>query len=137
SAKNPGGAWLWLVIAAHLPPIQLGFGFTMTGIGGLLGVQHTINTSALSSGLSTGSLDSFLFPQNPIANAPQIINQLRTIFPFKAGRFVFAPVKVSLGRLLRDSRVLFISLTGQFAFRALFGAKPSFLLSAGGFHPRF
>jgi hypothetical protein len=39
--------------------------------------------------------------------------------------------------LLRDSRVLFISLTGQFAFRALFGDKPTFLLSAGGFHPRF
>jgi hypothetical protein len=169
----------------------------MTGIGGLLGVQHTINTSALSSGLSTGSLDSFLFPQNPIANAPQIINQLRTIFPFKVGGFiigpmlelgwgtpslvtarigvliepsqivivgqvivqlpplidkslallylqmdiaggvVFDPLKFWLDGLLRDSRVLFISLTGQFAFRALFGDKPSFLISAGGFHPRF
>jgi hypothetical protein len=32
---------------------------------------------------------------------------------------------------------MFISLTGQFAFRALFGDKPTFLLSAGGFHPRF
>jgi hypothetical protein len=197
STKNPGGWSLLLIITAQLPPIQLGFGFTMTGIGGLLGVQHTINTSALSSGLSTGSLDSFLFPQNPIANAPQIINQLRTIFPFKVGGFiigpmlelgwgtpslviarlgvliepsqivivgqvivqlpplvdkslallylqmdiaggvVFDPLKFWLDGLLRDSRVLFISLTGQFAFRALFGDKPSFLISAGGFHPRF
>jgi hypothetical protein len=197
STKNPGGWSLLLIITAQLPPIQLGFGFTMTGIGGLLGVQHTINTSALSSGLSTGSLDSFLFPQNPIANAPQIINQLRTIFPFKVGGFiigpmlelgwgtpslvtarigvliepsqivivgqvivqlpplidkslallylqmdiaggvVFDPLKFWLDGLLRDSRVLFISLTGQFAFRALFGDKPSFLISAGGFHPKF
>ena len=197
STKNPGGWSLLLVITAQLPPIQLGFGFTMTGIGGLLGVQHTIDTQALSSGLSTGSLDSFLFPQNPIANAPQIINQLRTIFPFKAGGFVigpmlelgwgtpslvtarigvliepsqivivgqvivqlpplvdkslallylqmdiaggvvFDPLKFWLDGVLRDSRVLFISLTGQFAFRALFGDKPSFLISAGGFHPRF
>ena len=197
STKNPGGWSLLLVITAQLPPIQLGFGFTMTGIGGLLGVQHTIDTSALSSGLSTGSLDSFLFPQNPIANAPQIINQLRTIFPFRVGGFVigpmlelgwgtpslvtarigvliepsqvvivgqvivqlpplvdkslallylqmdiaggvvFDPLKFWLDGLLRDSRVLFISLTGQFAFRALFGDKPSFLISAGGFHPRF
>jgi hypothetical protein len=197
STKNPGGWSLLLIITAQLPPIQLGFGFTMTGIGGLLGVQHTINTPALSSGLSTGSLDSFLFPENPIANAPQIINQLRTIFPFQVGGFiigpmlelgwgtpslvtarigvliepsqivivgqvivqlppltdkslallylqmdivggvVFDPLKFWLDGLLRDSRVLFISLTGQFAFRALFGDKPTFLLSAGGFHPRF
>lgn len=197
STKNPGGWSLLLIITAQLPPIQLGFGFTMTGIGGLLGVQHTIDTQALSSGLSTGSLDSFLFPQNPIANAPQIINQLRTIFPFSPGGFVigpmlelgwgtpslvtarlgvliepsqlvivgqvivqlpplvdkslallylqmdiaggvvFDPFKVWFDGLLRDSRVLFISLTGQFAFRALFGDKPSFIISAGGFHPRF
>jgi hypothetical protein len=197
STKNPGGWSLLLIITAQLPPIQLGFGFTMTGIGGLLGVQHTIDTQALSAGLSTGSLDSFLFPQNPIANAPQIINQLRTIFPFSPGGFVigpmlelgwgtpslviarlgvlietsqivvvgqvivqlpplvdkplallylqmdiaggvvFDPLKFWLDGLLRDSRVLFISLTGQFAFRALFGDRPTFLLSAGGFHPRF
>jgi hypothetical protein len=197
STRNPGGWSLLLIITAQLPPIQLGFGFTMTGIGGLLGVQHTTNTPALSSGLSTGSLDSFLFPQNPIANAPQIINQLRTIFPFSVGGFVigpmlelgwgtpslviarigvlieasqivivgqvivalpplvdkplallylqmdiaggvvFDPLKFWLDGLLRDSRVLFISLTGQFAFRALFGDKPTFIISAGGFHPRF
>jgi hypothetical protein len=197
STKNPGGWSLLLIITAQLPPIQLGWGFTMTGIGGLLGVQHTINTGALSAGLSTGSLDSFLFPQNPIANAPQIINQLRTIFPFSPGGFiigpmlelgwgtpslvtarigvlieasqivivgqvivqlpplvdkslallylqmdiaggvVFDPLKFWLDGLLRDSRVLFISLTGQFAFRAVFGDKPTFLISAGGFHPRF
>ncbi len=195
--KNPGGWSFLLIIVAQLPPIQLGFGFTLTGLGGLLGVQHTVNRDALSNGLATGSLDSFLFPQNPIANAPQIFNQLRVIFPFKAGGFiigpmlelgwgtpslvtariglliepsqfvfvgqvivqlpplidkslallylqvdfaggvVFDPLQIWFDGVLRDSRVLFISLSGQFAFRALFGDKPSFLISAGGFHPRF
>ncbi len=197
STKNPGGWSLLLIITAQLPSIQLGFGFTLTGIGGLLGVQHTVSVDTLSQGLASGSLDSFLFPQNPIANAPQIINQLRTIFPFKAGGFVigpmlelgwgtpslvtarvgvlieasqivfvgqvivqlpplvekslallrlevdfaggivFDPLKIWFDGVLRDSRVVFISLTGQFAFRAIFGDKPSFLISAGGFHPRF
>lgn len=195
--KNPQGWSLLLIIAANLPPIQLGFGFTLTGLGGLIGVQHTIDKDALSSGLATGSLDSFLFPQNPIANAPQLFNQLRVIFPFKAGGFiigpmlelgwgtpslviarvglliepsqivfvgqvivqlpplvdkslailrlqvdfaggvVFDPLQIWFDGVLRDSRVLFISLHGQFAFRAIFGDKPSFLISAGGFHPRF
>ena len=197
STKNPAGWSLLLVIAANLPPIQLGYGFTLTGIGGLIGVQHTVSIDTLSAGLASGSLDSFLFPQNPVANAPQIINQLRSIFPFKAGGFVtgpmlelgwatpslvtarvgvlieasqivfvgqvivqlpplvssslailrlqvdfaggivFDPFKVWFDGLLRDSRVVFVSLTGQFAFRAIFGDEPSFLISAGGFHPRF
>jgi hypothetical protein len=59
-----------LIITAEFPPIQLGFGFTLTGIGGLLGVQHTVSVDTLSQGLASGSLDSFLFPQDPIANAP-------------------------------------------------------------------
>lgn len=197
ATKNPGGWSLLLIITAQLPPIQLGFGFTLTGIGGLLGVQHTVSVDTLSQGLASGSLDSFLFPQNPVANAPQIFNQLRTIFPFRAGGFVigpmlelgwgtpslviarvgvliepsqilfvgqvivqlpplvdkslailrlevdfaggivFDPLKIWFDGVLRDSRVVFISLTGQFAFRAIFGDKPTFLISAGGFHPRF
>ena len=36
-----------------------------------------------------------------------------------AGGVVFDPLKFWLDGLLRDSRALFISLTGQFAFRAL------------------
>jgi len=53
------------------------------------------------------------------------------------GYIIFDPFKLGFDGKLRDSRVLFITLTGSFAFRASFGAKPSFLLSAGGFHPRF
>lgn len=195
--KNPQGWSLLLIITAQLPPIQLGFGFTLTGLGGLIGVQHTIDKDALSSGLATGSLDSFLFPQNPVANAPQIFNQLRVIFPFQAGGFVigpmlelgwgtpslvtarvglliepsqlvmvgqiivqlpplldkdlallylqvdfaggvvFDPFQIWFDGVLRDSRVLFISLYGQFAFRLTTGDNPTFLISAGGFHPRF
>ncbi len=195
--KNPQGWSLLLIITAQLPPIQLGFGFTLTGLGGLIGVQHTIDKDALSAGLATGSLDSFLFPQNPVANAPQIFNQLRVIFPFQAGGFiigpmlelgwgtpslvtarvglliepsqlvmvgqiivqlpplidkdlallylqvdfaggvVFDPFQIWFDGVLRDSRVLFISLYGQFAFRLTTGEHPTFLISAGGFHPRF
>ncbi len=55
STKNPGGWSLLLIITAQLPPIQLGFGFTMTGIGGLLGVQHTIE----HAGAELGAFDRF------------------------------------------------------------------------------
>jgi len=199
STKSEAGFSLLLLIYGQFPPIQLSFGFTLTGIGGLIGVQHTVSTTALSQGLGNGSLDAILFPPNPVSDAPKIINTLRTLFPVKRGGFVIgpmlelgwgtpslvavrmgliidpmegaivilgqvvlqlpplvdadlallrlqldfvgsvklSPLAISFDAKLRDSRVAFISLTGQFAFRANFGDRPSFLISAGGFHPRF
>lgn len=198
NTRVPDAGWsLLLLIFGNFPPVQLSFGFTLTGIGGLIGLQHTTSTDALSKGLATGALDAVLFPANPVGDAPQIINTLRTLFPTQRGGFiigpmlevgwgtpnlvtiragvlietskivivgqaivqlpplvskdlailrlqvdfagyiVFDPFKLGFDGRLRDSRVLFITLTGSFAFRASFGAKPSLLLSAGGFHPRF
>ena len=197
NTKSPAGFSLLLLIFGQFPPIQLSFGFTLTGLGGLIGVQHTASVTALSEGLSNGSMDAILFPEDPVANAPQIINTLRTVFPVKAGGFVigpmlelgwgtpslvtvrlgllieagqfvllgqaivqvpplvdanlallrlqvdfmgavvFDPLRISFDAVLRNSRVAFLTLTGQFAFRAQFGDHPTFLISAGGFHPRF
>src|SRR4029077_11952932 len=53
------------------------------------------------------------------------------------GWVVFVPLRISFDAKLIHSRVALISITGQFAFRAEFGDHPTFLISAGGFHPRF
>ncbi len=84
NTQSEAGFSLLLLIFGQFPAIQLSFGFTLTGIGGLIGVQHTASPTALSQGISTGALDAVLFPENPVANAPQIINTLRTLFPVKA-----------------------------------------------------
>jgi hypothetical protein len=197
-ASNPAvGYSLLLMIYGQFAPIQLSFGFVLTGVGGLIGVQHTADTNALSSGLGNGALDAILFPQNPVGDAPKIIETLKTLFPVRSGGFVigpmlelgwgtpslvtvrlgllieanqflmlgqaivqlppmveadlallrleldflgsvvFDPLRLSFDAKLRNSRVAFLSITGQFAFRASFGSQPTFLISAGGFHPRF
>ena len=46
----------------------------------------------MSQALSAGQLDAVLFPDNPVANAPQIITTLRTLFPVKAGGFIIGPM---------------------------------------------
>lgn len=196
--KRPGGQWsLLLLIFGNFPPIQLSWGFVLTGVGGLVGVQHTADTQALARELGRGGLDAVLFPKDVADNAPQIFQTLASLFPFKPGGFVlgpmlevgwgtpalvtlrmgvlieasqiailgqlviqipplvdkklaivllqldfvgsivFDPFKIAFDGKLRDSRVALISITGQFAFRAAFGDKPTFLISAGGFHPRF
>lgn len=92
NTHSEAGFSLLLLIFGQFPAIQLSFGFTLTGIGGLIGVQHTASPPALSQALSAGQLDAVLFPDNPVANAPQIINTLRTMFPVRAGGFIIGPM---------------------------------------------
>ena len=92
------GFSLLLIVAVDLPPIQLGYGFTLNGVGGLLGVNRTMVVDALRNGVRDGSVNAILFPQDVVARAPQIISQLQTIFPPVEGRYVFGPmVKIGWG----------------------------------------
>jgi hypothetical protein len=81
-----------LIITFDFPPIQLGFGFTLNGVGGLGGVNRTMNTDALHAGFRAHTLDSVLFPPDPVANAPQIISNIENFFPPAEGRYLFGPM---------------------------------------------
>ena len=95
--RLPGGApgfSFLIIVTARFPPIQLGYGFTLNGVGGLAGIHRTIVVEALQAGIRTGSVDHILFPEDPARDAPQIISDLRTIFPPAAGRYVFGPMAI-------------------------------------------
>ena len=62
NTHSEAGFSLLLLIFGQFPAIQLSFGFTLTGIGGLIGVQHTASPTALSQGSATAQLDAVLFP---------------------------------------------------------------------------
>jgi hypothetical protein len=81
-----------IVIIAEFVPIQLGFGFTLLGIGGLIGVNRTMDETALAAAVRTGALANLLFPLNPIQDAPAIINDLATVFPAAPGHYLFGPM---------------------------------------------
>jgi Family of unknown function (DUF6603) len=87
----PGFA-LVIVISAEFTPVQLGFGFTLNGVGGLLGLNRTVNVDRLTSGIRDQTLSSILFPTNIIANADRILSDLRQVFPAQRGRFIFGPM---------------------------------------------
>jgi hypothetical protein len=81
-----------IVFTERFAPIQLGFGFTLTGIGGLLAVNRTFDEEALRAGLKNHTLDSVMFPKDPIRNAPQIISNLNKVFPPANGHHLFGPM---------------------------------------------
>lgn len=83
---------MFLALFIDLPSIQLGFGFTLEGVGGIAGVNRTVDPEALIAAVRAGSLDTVLFPADPIAAAPEIIAAFSAIFPVAPGRYVFGPV---------------------------------------------
>jgi hypothetical protein len=108
------GFSLLLIVAVELPPIQLGYGFTLNGIGGLLGINRTMMVEPLRNGVRDGTVNSILFPKDVVARAPQIISQLKSIFPPAEGRYVFGPmVKIGWGpnAIIEVSVALVLELT--------------------------
>jgi hypothetical protein len=96
STKMPDGSSgfsLLIIIAADFGPgIQLGFGFTLLAVGGLLGLNRAVNFQSLMDGIRTNAVQSIMFPQDIIANAPRIISDLRAIFPPQDGTFLIGPM---------------------------------------------
>ncbi len=89
---SKGYSLVILLTAEGFTPIPVGLGFTLTGIGGLVALHRTVRTDVLRDGLKTGTLNSILFPTDPLRNAPQIFSDLRRVFPPTAGRHVFGPM---------------------------------------------
>ncbi len=199
STKMPDGSdgfsLLVIITAEFGSGFQLGYGFTLIGVGGLLGLNRTMLLDPLVNGVRTGSVNNIMFPRDVVANAPRIISDLRAIFPPVPDRFLVGPmaklgwgtptlVSLSLGIILEipgniailgvlrvalptedspliviqvafvgaiefdkkrvwffaslfESRVLFITLEGEMGVLAAFGDDAAFVLSVGGFHPRF
>jgi hypothetical protein len=215
STKRPDGSdgWSLLLFVFGQFNVHIAFGIFWTGAGGMVGLHHRSDVDALSVGMRTGALDDVLFPKNPVADAPRIINRYRTLFPVTDGNLLIGPmlelsfseppiVFVRLGLIfdvrnalaagpatlskvvlvgqvlvqlpprdtgvpailkllidvvgfyegdtrfllvrarLRDSFVgiegfVKLDLAGELLVAAQFGPKPAFVLSAGGFHPRY
>ena len=95
NTKMPDGSKgfaLLILITAEFTPIQLGYGFTLLGVGGLLGLNRSLDTEALRLGVRTGAVSSVLFPPDVIGNIVQIVSDLKAFFPIVQGHFIVAPM---------------------------------------------
>ena len=89
---RPGFALLIIITAEGFTPIQLGMGFSLTGIGGLLALNRTIDVEAVRGGLKSGVLDTVLFPKDPVRNAARVISTLNGVFPQAPDRLLVGPM---------------------------------------------
>ena len=88
----PGYSFVVALSAEFTPPIELPFGFTLDGIGGLVGINRTVSVDVVETALWGHHLDGLLFPKDPIATAPQLLAALDSYFPAAPGRYLFGPL---------------------------------------------
>ena len=87
------GFSLLIVITAEFGAgFQLGYGFTLLGLGGILGLHRTMNLPALVEGVRTNAIASVMFPQDVVANAQRILSDLKAFFPPQQDTFVIGPM---------------------------------------------
>jgi len=95
NTKMPDGSKgfaLLILVTAEFAPVQLGFGFTLLGVGGLLGLNRSLDSEALRQGVRSGSITSVLFPPDVVGNIARIVSDLKSFFPIVQGHFVIAPM---------------------------------------------
>ncbi len=115
---SDGFSFLALINVQFSPGIQLGFGFTLIGVGGLVGLNRSMDLDALVEGARSGSLENLLFPEDVVANAPSIISDLKLFFPAEEGTFLVGPmVKFGWGTptLISLSMGIIIEIQGNIA----------------------
>jgi hypothetical protein len=79
--------------------VPLAFGFSLTGVGGFIGINRTIDTIEMREVLYAGRLDDLLFPADPIGAASQILDDMAAIMPPALGQHVIGPVvRISWGQ---------------------------------------
>ena len=77
--------------AKFRPAIQLSFGFMLSGVGGIIGVNKRIDSDALRGRLADGSALDALFPDDPVNGAAQVQAALAGIFVDAPGHHVVGP----------------------------------------------
>jgi hypothetical protein len=87
-----GYSLIVFITAEGFQPIQLGMGFALIGLGGMIAINRTFDEDAMREGLKNNSLASILFPADPIRNAPAILRSMATVFPIRPGSYLFGPM---------------------------------------------
>lgn len=91
TTRMPDGSKIFslkIIGMVEFPPIQLGYGFILTGVGLAIAIECCMNEEALREGVYTGSLRS-LFLSDPADNPMQLITDLQNFFPPTRDYYVF------------------------------------------------
>lgn len=76
-----------MISASFSPGIPLGMGFSLTAIGGALGLQRMLNREAITEAVRQGTLSSVFFVDDVSKHLAEMKQACENIFPSKEGQF--------------------------------------------------
>ena len=103
------------ILGLGLPPpgVQIGFGFAITRVGGLVGINRRADTDVLREQLASGTTAQILFCEDVTSNALTVIGQLPRLFPPARGVIIVGPTfRISWLELFKLDVGLFIEMPG-------------------------
>jgi hypothetical protein len=104
-----------LLIALHatFPAIQVGLGFALTGIGGLIALNRRVDVDTLRDRLASGTAGRVLTLQGAIDDTPALLADLDAVFPTAPGVTVVGPtVQLIWADLVHFDIGVFIEMPG-------------------------
>lgn len=110
-SARPGGS-LW----------ELPLGWRLTGLGGLIAINRTVDEEAVRAGLRNQTLAAVLFPRDPVANAVTVLSAIDRVFPARHGSNLFGlMVQLQWGvpTLIEVNLGLIVEIGGRNRFVAL------------------
>jgi len=95
---HPVSLAVLMFVEFPFPGIQLGLGFALTAVGGIVAINRRTNFEALEAAVLDGRATSLLAPATAGSNPSAALSAMVEIFPEARGRFVIGPLlQVSWG----------------------------------------
>jgi hypothetical protein len=74
------------------PPIEIFLGLTLNAVGGVFGLNRTIDSTSVRALIRDGRAQDVLIPDDLIARADMVLAAIATVFPPKVGQYVAGPI---------------------------------------------
>lgn len=84
-----GFSFVGLISVYFTPGIQLGMGFSLTGLGGAIGLNRGIDKDVMQDGVRKGEVTSVFFVEDVEEHMDTMLTQIGSYFPIKRDQFFF------------------------------------------------
>src|SRR5690606_4731088 len=84
-------AFLAILGAQFIPPIQLSFGFSLDRVGGIVGVNRRADAGALRSAVRTGNAGDVVYAASPPPSPLALVTAADRLFPAQTGAHLVGP----------------------------------------------
>ena len=121
---SKGFSFMGALCVYFTPGIQLSMGFSITGLGGSLGINRMIDIDKLRGAVRDGSLESVLFVKDLNKNLNTVLANMSSYYPIRKDQFFF-------GFLARITWVKILDIDLGLFIQA---PSPVVIMIAGGLH---